>query len=380
MTADRYPALAAGLAARRASWQSSAGLGGTDRPLLHRLGLASWSLIGVIALATVVVLALAAISSVLLPLLFAAVLAVLFRPLAGRMERRGIPAAAAAGIVVAGLVLTCAGVIGLIVTGVIDQSDRLADEIESALVEMDVSEQDIAELRQKVEDLDPSVRAGLAKVATTGARAVAGFAVGVLLGVLIMYYLIKDGPELRQALVRRVPGAQARDLDKFLSDITYVLRRYWLGRSIVSAIVASVVGAAALLLGLPLVPTLVVVTFLGGFIPYVGAVLGGALAVVVGLASGGVVPAVTMLVVALAANLVIENLVEPMVTGRTLQIHPLAVLVVTTLGGIIGGVVGLIMAVPIAVISVRALPALRRALDEPVPVPVEERPGSAAQG
>ena len=342
--------------------------------MLHQLGLASWSLLGVVALTTVVVLALAAISSVVLPLLFAAVLAVLFRPVAGRMERRGIPAAAAAGLVVAGLVIGCVAVVGLTVQGIVAQSDRLTDEMESALLELNVSEEDIAELRQQFEQMDPSVRAGLAKVATTGARAVAGFAVGALLGVLIMYYLIKDGPQIRQSLVARVPPAQTKDLDAFITDTCFVLRRYWLGRSIVSAIVASVVGGAALLLGLPLVPTLMVVTFLGGFIPYVGAVLGGALGVVVGLASGGIGAAVTMLVVALVANLVIENLVEPMVTGRTLAIHPLAVLVVTTLGGIVGGVVGLVMAVPLAVIGVRALPALRRALDEPPqdqPVPVE---------
>jgi predicted PurR-regulated permease PerM len=363
-TAERYPALVAGLAARRATWQASAGLGAPDRPLLHQLGLASWSLLGVIALSAVAVLALAAVSSVALPLLFAAVLAVLFRPVAGRLERRGVPAPAAAGMVVTGLVLVCAAVVGLTVMGIVSQSDRLTDELEAALVELDVSDEDIADLRQQLEELDPSVRSGLARVATTGARAVAGFAVGALLGVLIMYYLIKDGPSLRRSLVGRAPPAQARDLDTFVTDTCYVLRRYWLGRSIVSGIVASVVGGAALLLGLPLVPTLVVVTFLGGFIPYVGAVVGGALAVIIGLGSGGVGAAVTMLVVALVANLVIENLVEPMVTGRTLHIHPLTVLVVTTIGGIVGGVVGLVMAVPLAVIGVRALPALRRALDD----------------
>ena len=125
---DQYPALVAGLAARRATWQASAGLGAAGRPLLHQIGLASWSLLGVIALTSVVVLALAAVSSVVLPLLFAAVLAVLFRPLAGRLERRGVPAAAAAGIVVAGLVLVCAAVVGLTVKGIVDQSDRLTDE------------------------------------------------------------------------------------------------------------------------------------------------------------------------------------------------------------------------------------------------------------
>src|SRR5690606_37114925 len=123
-------------------------------------------------------------------------------------------------------------------------------------------------------------------------------------------------------------------LDELISETSFVLRRYWLGRSIVSAVVAAVVGIAALLLGLPLVGTIVVVTFVGGFIPYVGAVVGGALAVIVGLGSEGLAAGAAMLGVVLVANLLIENLVEPAVTGRTLQIHPLVVLLATTVGGI----------------------------------------------
>ena len=67
--------------------------------------------------------------------------------------------------------------------------------------------------------------------------------------------------------------------------------------------------------------------------------------------------------VILVANLLIENLVEPAVTGRTLSIHPLVVLLVTTLGGIVGGLVGLVMAVPLTVIAAKALPRLARIVD-----------------
>ena len=157
-----------------------------------------------------------------------------------------------------------------------------------------------------------------------------------------------------------MPERHARNLDEFIGETCFVLRRYWLGRSIVSAIVAAVVGIAALLLDLPLVPTLVVVTFVGGFVPYLGAVVGGLLAVVLGLATGGIVDAGIMLVTVLFANLVVENAVEPYVTGRTLQIHPLVVLLATTVGGIVGGLAGLVMAVPLTVIAGRALPRLAR--------------------
>ena len=126
-----------------------------------------------------------------------------------------------------------------------------------------------------------------------------------------------------------------------------------------SACVAVVIGIAALLLGLPLVFTIIVVNFIGGYIPYIGAFLGGGLAVIVALGEGGLGTATIMLLIVLAANLLLENFVEPRVMGRTLDIHPLIVLVVTALGGLLGGIVGLILAVPAWVIASNAIGRLR---------------------
>lgn len=117
---------------------------------------------------------------------------------------------------------------------------------------------------------------------------------------------------------------------------------------------------AALLLGLPLILTIVVVNFVGGYIPYIGAFLGGGLAVIIALGDSGLTTAAIMLVVVFASNLLLENFVEPRVMGRTLDIHPLIVLVVTALGGLIGGIVGLILAVPAWVVAKEGIARLRR--------------------
>jgi putative heme transporter len=101
------------------------------------------------------------------------------------------------------------------------------------------------------------------------------------------------------------------------------------------------------------------VNFIGGYIPYIGAFLGGGLAVIVALGEGGLGTAAVMLVVVLAANLALENFVEPKVMGRSLDIHPLVVLVVTALGGLLGGIVGLILAVPFYVIARSGIARLR---------------------
>jgi putative heme transporter len=126
-----------------------------------------------------------------------------------------------------------------------------------------------------------------------------------------------------------------------------------------SAIVSVFIGLVALLLGLPLVFTIMVVNFIGGYIPYIGAFLGGGLAVIVALGDGGLPKAVIMLVAVLASNLLLENFVEPKVMGRSLDIHPLVVLVVTALGGLVGGIVGLILAVPAWVVGRDAISRFR---------------------
>ena len=114
------------------------------------------------------------------------------------------------------------------------------------------------------------------------------------------------------------------------------MRRYWLGRTVVSAVVAVSSASLPSPWGLPMVPTLMAVTFVGGYIPDIGAFIGGLLAVIVAVAENGLGAGVVMLLVVLVANLLIEYMVDPHVTGRTLRIHPLVVLLVTTAGGISG--------------------------------------------
>ena len=154
-----------------------------------------------------------------------------------------------------------------------------------------------------------------------GVKSLVGLAGGMILGALIMYYLLKDGTAIRRYVVAKVDASIRDEVDSFIADACQILRDYGRGRTVMSAIVAVVVGVASLLLGLPLVFTIVVANFIGGYIPYIGAFLGGGLAVIVAWGNGGLGVATVMLVVVLASNLTLENFVEPKVMGRTLDIH-----------------------------------------------------------
>jgi putative heme transporter len=328
-----------------------------------KAGVWAWSFVGLVVAALIVAAALAAVSEVVLPLTFAAVLAVIFRPTVGYLERHRLRPTIAAGVVVLGLLAVMAGVVAAIVRGVSLQADQISESVDAALDKAvagsGVDVESLEAVREAVQDAAPMITGGLLTEVLSGISTLTGVAVGLILGSLIMYYLLKDGARVRSSVVAQFDPRLRSEIDDFLDEAGRTLRRYGRGRTIMSAIVSVTVGIASLLLSLPLVITIVVVNFVGGYIPYIGAFVGGGLAVIIAVGDGGLRSGVVMLVVVLAANLVLENFVEPKVMGASLDIHPLVVLVVTALGGLLGGIVGLILAVPATVIVGDAIVRLR---------------------
>ena len=328
-----------------------------------RLGIWSWSFVGVVAATVIIVVAFGAVSEIVLPLLFAAVLAVIFKPLVGNLERRGLKPTLGAGLIVLGLLALMALVMVATVRGVVQQTDGIGDSVDAAIDkavdELAVDEEALADAKAAAEETSPAVAEGFVTKVVSGVDALIGLASALILGAMIMYYLLKDGTSLRRSVVKQIAPSIRDEVDSFITDACQILRGYARGRTAMSVIVSVVVGIASFLMGLPLVFTIVVVNFIGGYIPYIGAFLGGGLAVIVAYGEGGLPLAAAMLLVVLASNLLLENFVEPKVMGRTLDIHPLLVIIVTALGGFLFGIVGLLLAVPFTVIGGNAISRLR---------------------
>ena len=284
----------------------------------------AWCFVGFVLTGIIVAFALAAVSEIVLPMTFAAVLAVVFRPTVDVLQRHRFRPTLAAGVVVLGLLAIMVGVVVATVRGVIEQTSEISvvtdEALDSASQQLDAAGVDRAELdeaRAATEGAVSFIADGVLTHLVSGVGTLIGLASGVILGSLIMYYLLKDGTALRRGLVDRFDAAAQDDIDGFIGDSCRILRNYGRGRTVMSAAVSVVIGVASLLLGLPLVFTIVVVNFVGGYIPYIGAFLGGGLAVIVALGDGGLAEAAVMLVVVLAANLILENVVEPKVMGQT---------------------------------------------------------------
>ena len=171
---------------------------------------------------------------------------------------------------------------------------------------------------------------------SSGIDVLSGLALFLAFTALSLFFLLSDGPKIRAWGERHlgVPLPIARVITQRTLG---ALRGYFLGTAIVAGFNAVVVGLGALLLGVPLAGTIAVVTFIGGFIPYVGAWTAGAFSVLLALGGAGTDAAGGMVVVQLLANSVLQQVVQPFAMGAALGIHPLAVLIVTIAGGALFG-------------------------------------------
>ena len=333
---------------------------------MTRVGIGIWTLIGAAILISLLAASFSALSELVLPLVFAVMMGAVLRPVAFTLQRKFKPATSAM-VIVAGSIVAIAGVALLAVRAVVEEAGQLSDEIDQALATMstttgliELDAEALDGLREAVASLAGVIGRGLMTGLLSGVGAVVGFVSGAILGALILYYVLKDGPEIRSFMVRSLPERLHDEAESFISSSVQAVRGYWAGRSVMSAIVTLVVVSVSLMMDLPLIATIGIVNFVGGFIPYIGAFIGGSLATLLAVSNGGIKQGLLMLVIVLAANLLLENLLEPRIMGDRLRIHPLAVLIATAAGGVIGGIMGLILAVPVTVVGFDLLRRIRR--------------------
>jgi predicted PurR-regulated permease PerM len=334
---------------------------------IRRIGVVSWSAIGFVVLLGMVTGGLAAISELALPLVFAVMVGAAAYPLARRLHRWMKPSLAAMAVVL-GSLAGAALLAVFVVKGVVQQTGALAHQIDLAIANMaDTTDRvglDAAALtaiRGAITAAAGFIGRGIVTVLVGGVSAITGFVAGTVLAILIGYYVLKDGPVIERWLVRQFPESGRADVDDYLRTGVRSIRAYWAGRSVLSAAVTVVIVLVSLLMGLPLIGTIAIVNFLGGYVPYLGAFIGGGLATLLAVAEGGLRLGFIMLAVVLTCNLLLENVLEPMIMSDKLSIHPLVVLLATTFGGIVGGMVGLILAVPVAVLVIDLVRRLRAA-------------------
>lgn len=208
---------------------------------------------------------------------------------------------------------------------------------------------------------------GIGPRVASAASSVAGAIAGTFLGVIVLFYLLKDGRRISERLTTFANDRGRDDVDELLTYGATAVRRYYASRSALAALNGISISIGMFVIGVPGAIAIGVVNFVGGYIPYFGAFVGGAFAVVLAVSEGGLGLALLALAIVIVAQVLLENLLEPRLVSGFVDLPPLAVLLVTTLGGVLLGLVGLILATPTTVVAIQAFRTLR--FGDPVPEP-----------
>ena len=319
-------------------------------------GRAAWLFVGM-ALAIVITFAFfGLISNLLIPLLFATILAAIFVPAVDRLEKLRVPRLLGAPIVVIFAIAIVAVVIVTVIEGVIgvggDLMDKVADGLAEAQSMAGTSEPDVSEARQAaVNVLDLLVTGVISGIGSASALVVA-----MVTGLFILLYLMKDWRMIvawTSGLIAKAFGMSSTRVDGIISETVSSFRKYAWGLTIIGLMNAVVVGLGAVLLSVPAAGSIAIVTFVTSYIPFFGAFFAGAFAVVIALGANGLSTALAMLAITLLANNTLQNLIEPITFGKTLDLHPLVVLLVTTAGTLLFGILGATLAAPVTAVAFR---------------------------
>ena len=336
--------------------ENNEGRAGTDR--LTSLGIRAWALVGIAVLAVIIYMALASISGLVVPFVVAVVVGALFAPVVdpvGRYTGRRL----AAFLVLIGLVVVGVGSLAVAVAGVTDQASEIRAEVTAGLEELgdwldarDLDIGSVAELTDDWEERLSDAAPGLVTYLPGVFSTVAAFLLGIGVGLFILYYVLADWPMLKEWLGSHL-GVPADLGTGIVADAIWSIRRYFYVLTVTALVTAILIGLTAAILGVPLAFTIGLVTFVTSYVPYIGAIVSAAFAVLIALGSEGILDAVIIL----AVVLIVQNVVQPLMTNRMtaseLNLHPVVAFGSTIVGAAIAGVLGATLSAPFLAMVIR---------------------------
>jgi putative heme transporter len=332
---------------------------------LRDLGFASWLLVGFVLIIVGLVWLLGQTSTIVMPVILALVLGAVAGPIVGALERRGLPRAAGAGMVLLGLVAIGVLIFALIVHGISANSGDISAKSSQALDEVegwlkDLGVDNTTDEKDALKKDLPEIRKTLVTGVAAGVSGLTSLGFFIAFATLGTFFVLKDAPVMTR-FVNTHMGVPERVAAVVTSEIATGLRNYFTGLTIIAAFNGAVVGLGALILGVPLAGTIAVVTFVTAYVPFVGAWAAGIFAFAIALGSQGAGDAFILALIIFLANGALQNILQPFVFGATLSLNPLVVLVVTIGAGSLFGMIGLTLAAPLTSAAVHISGRLREA-------------------
>jgi len=334
----------------------------------------SWRLLILAAAIYLIARVLGILYIVVVPCIAALLLTALLQPLTARLRRAGLHPLAATWATLAIAAAVLVG-IGLLVTNrvsadypsMVAEAKHTTTQVESLLSgsPFHLKSSDVKKLLNDIPSYISKHKSLVEGTVVTGGKIAAEFFGGLVLMIFVTFFLIKDGERIWNWLLGAMRTETARRVDRAGHASWLAVVYYMRGTVAVAAIHAVVVGLALWIMGAPLVIPLAVLVFLAAFVPLVGLLAAGTLAILVTLATKGWVDALILLGVLIIEDQLEAHLFQPQVVGRVIRLHPLAVILSLAVGGVLAGIPGAVVAIPVVAVITRALPELRRGEPDP---------------
>lgn len=319
-----------------------------------KLSIRALQIILVITVAGAIIFSIQSLTLVTIPLVLALILSCAFWPVMHWMRQRGVPALLATIASLLAIVLVLGGVGWLIGSAVRDQWGELYAQAQGGLEDLlawvktlpfQIDHAQIDEWVGELQDFVTSAQFGSGAIAGVGV--VANFVTGFVLMVVVLFFFLKDGPKLWEFVLRPFRDENYARARRIGQKTVTVFGSYLRGTAAVAFVDAVGILIGLLILQVPLAIPLAVLTFLLAFIPFVGATIAGILAALVALVSNGWVDALLVVGVVVLVNQLEGNFLQPVLMGRSMKLHALVILIALTVGTVLGGIIGAVLAVPI---------------------------------
>jgi putative heme transporter len=326
-------------------------------PLLLRVSAAlSWRFVVVVAALYVVAYVLGFLATIVIPVAIALLLAALLSPGVAKLVEWRVPR----GVATTVMMIIGIGVLGGVLTFVISEFSRGLPELQSQVgASLDTIQQWLKDgpahlsdqqLQNYLNDIVKTIKENQAEItsgALTTAATVGEALTGLLLALFTLIFFLHDGDGIWRFVTRAVPRDVRARVDVagrrgFSSLVSYVR-----ATAAVAVVDALGVGIGLAIIGVPLVVPLSALVFLGAFIPIIGAVFTGAVAVLIALVTNGPIAALVVLAVLIGVMQLESHVLQPLLLGRAVKLHPLAVVLAIAGGLVVGGIAGALLAVPL---------------------------------
>ncbi|WP_232109798.1 AI-2E family transporter [Streptomyces buecherae] len=319
-----------------------------------------WRLLVLAGTVWVLMRVISAVRLVVLAFVAALLITALLEPTVSRLRRRGVPRGLATAIVfIAGFVIM--GLVGwFVVWQVMENLDSLSERVQDGIEELrrwllnspfHVTEDQINDIAKNLRESIGNNTEEITSAGLEGVTFIVELLTGIMLAMFSTLFLLYDGPKIWNWVLKLFPASAREGVAGAGPRAWQTLTGYVRGTVIVALIDAIFIGVGIFFLDVPMAVPLAVFIFLFAFIPLVGAVISGALAVVVALVTQDVFTAAMVLIVVLAVQQIEGHILQPFILGRAVRVHPLAVVLSVAAGSLIAGIGGAVVAVPLVAVA-----------------------------